>query len=413
MHALVARRHKNPMLLLPWHAASTMIVDARGDVVLPSIGSGITLTPAQAVLDQVISNGTQLPMALANGTPNGGFVSRQYTCSVDSIPGTCPGIAALKGRDWDLGLAPTADVLLFGPSFMNQIADALASFTHVTNDPLVAVDNLFEEGDPLLAADNLFDLEEHLPGALPVLSKTPLMSTKQCNIEGTDDRCLWTHGAVTLTFRSGTRLTIVQNSAAYQDDSDGAIARLEDLLRNSTFNHVFYMPPHGKEYFAEQIQARKEGRTASEESINDAQGRNMCLKDGNGTDAIWGDYLECVTAARSFQTLEHILPSSVLSLVVPWMQAVPEGARAFGQPVVSTFEEASAHGCEMTHDGIGEGEPSEGPLGRVIHQCVVVCEQGDALKAALEQRKPDGPCSGGSVALVAQKLASVLRSSQR
>ena len=39
--------------------------------------------------------------------------------------------------------------------------------------------------------------------------------------------------------------------------------------------------------------------------------------------------------------------------------------------------------------------------------------EGDALKAALEQRKPDGPCSGGSVALVAQKLASVLRSSQR
>ena len=251
------------MLLLPWHAASTVIVDARGDVVLPSVGPGVALTPAQAVLDQVVSNGTQLPMGLANGTPKGGFVNRQYTCSVDSIPGTCPGIAALKGRDWDLGLAPTADVLLFGPSFMNQIADALASFTHVTNDPLVAVDNL-EEGDPLLAADYLFDLEEHLSGALP----------KQCNIRGTDDRCLWTHGAVTLTFRSGTRLTIVQNSAAYQDDSDGAIARLEDLLRNSTFNHVFYMPPHGKEYFAEQKQAQKEGRTASEENINDAQGRN-------------------------------------------------------------------------------------------------------------------------------------------
>ena len=46
----------------------------------------------------------------------------------------------------------------------------------------------------------------------------------------------------------------------------------------------------------------------------------------------------------------------------------------------------------------------------MIHQCVVVCEEGDALKTALEQGKPDGPCTGGSVALVAEKLVSVLRS---
>ena len=381
------------MLLLPWHAASAVIVDTRGDDVVPSVGPAVALTPARAVLDQVVSNGhvagQHLPMALANG----GFVSRQYTCSVDSIPGTCPGIAALKGREWDLGLAPTADVLLFGPSFMNQIADTIASFTHVLNDPLVAVDNLLEEDDPV-----------------SVLSKTPLVSTKQCNIRGTGDDCLWTHGAVTLSFRSGTRLTIIQNVEAVQDGSDGAAARLEDLLRHSTFSHVFYMCPHGKEYFAEQREAEKENRTASEEKIKDAHGRNMCLQDGNGTEAFWGDYLECVTAVRSYQMLERILPSSMLSLVVPWMQAVPDGARAFGQPVISSYEEASAHGCEMTHDGIGEGEPSEGPLGRVIHQCVVVCEEGDTLKAALEQGKPDGPCAGGSVALVAEKMVHVLRS---
>ena len=384
------------MLLLPWHAASGAIVDARGDDVVPSVGPAVALTPARAVLDQVVSNGhvagQHLPMSLANG----GFVNQQYTCSVDSIPGTCPGIAALKGREWDLGLAPTADVLLFGPSFMNQIADTIASFTHVLNDPLVAVDNLFEKDDPV-----------------SLLSKTPLVSTKQCNIRGTDDdRCLWTHGAVTLSFRSGTRLTIIQNFEEVQDGSDGAAARLEDLLRHSTFNHVFYMCPHGKEYFAEQREAAKENRTASEEKIKDAQGRNMCLKDGNGTEAFWGDYLECVTAVRSYQMLKRILPSSMLSLVVPWMQAVPDGARAFGQPVISSYEEASAHGCEMAlgSDGIGEDEPSEGPLGRVIHQCVVVCEEGDALKTALEQGKPDGPCTGGSVALVAEKLVSVLRS---
>ena len=381
------------MLLLPWHAASAVIVDTRGDDVVPSVGPAVALTPARAVLDQVVSNvhvaGQHLPMALANG----GFVNQQYTCSVDSIPGTCPGIAALEGREWDLGLAPTADVLLFGPSFMNQIADTIASFTHVMNDTLVAVDNLFDEDDPVY-----------------VLSKTNLVSEKQCNIRGTGDDCLWTHGAVTLSFRSGTRLTIIQNVEAVQDGSDGAAARLEDLLRHSTFNHIFYMCPHGKEYFAEQREAEKENRTASEEKIKDAHGRNMCLQDGNGTEAFWGDYFECVTAVRSYQMLEHILPSSKLSLVVPWMQAVPDGARAFGQPVISSSEEASAHGCEMTHDGIGEGEPSEGPLGRVIHQCVVVCEEGDTLKAALEQGKPDGPCAGGSVALVAEKMVHVLRS---
>ena len=41
---------------------------------------------------------------------------------------------------------------------------------------------------------------------------------------------------------------------------------------------------------------------------------------------------------------------------------------------------------------------------------MVVCEEGDTLKAALKQGKWDGPCSGGSVALVAEKLVHVLRS---
>ena len=378
----------------------TAIVDARRDDVVPSAGPAVALTPARAVLDLLESNshvaGQHLPMALANG----GFVNRQYTCSVDSIPGTCPGIAALKGREWDLGLAPTADVLLFGPSFMNQIAETIASFTHVMNDPIVAVDNLFEEDDLVSV---LWE---------PPLVST-LVSTKQCNIRGTGDDCLWPYGAFTLSFRSGTRLTIIQNVAAVQNGSDGAAARLEDLLRHSTFNHVFYMCPHGKEYFAEQREAKN--RTASEEKIKDAQGRNMCLQDGNGTEAFWGDYLECVTSVRSYQMLEHTLPSAMLSLVVPWMQAVPDGARAFGQPVISSSEEASAHGCEASVHGygIGEGEPSEGPLGRVIHQCVVVCEEGDTLKAALEQGTPDGPCTGGSVALVAEKMVNVLRSLQR
>ena len=331
-------------------------------------------------------------MALANG----GTVQREHTCLVDSTS-SCPGLDEINRRSWRLGLPPSANLLLYGPSFMNEIVSSILAPNAEELTPNLTYHNVQEQR----------------------LGQAATASWSGCNVPGGGDatcrlRGACRDGACTYAFRNGARLTAVTNAEELQDPgSQTSRDAFAELLRANSFSHVYFMMPHGQEYWVESAAARRRSRRNEPAKIIDSLGRNMCLPSAAGAVATWGEYSTCVSESVYWQAAHRLVKSDRLTLVVPWMQAVPDGARAFGQPVVSTFEEASAHGCEMTHDGIGEGEPSEGPLGRVIHQCVVVCEQGDALKAALEQRKPDGPCSGGSVALVAQKLVSVLRSSQR
>ena len=117
----------------------------------------------------------------------------------------------------------------------------------------------------------------------------------------TSDRCLWPeergHAPSKLTFSNGARLTIITNDADFQDEgSDEAAARFRYLLRSSKFHHVFYMCPHGREYFAEERQAQKERRTNDPAKILDPRGRNMCIAKGKGTASLWGDYLHCAAS---------------------------------------------------------------------------------------------------------------------
>ena len=78
------------------------------------------LVPRQTSAAAQTSAAEPLSMALANG----GTVQREHTCLVDSTS-SCPGLVEINRRSWRLGLPPSANLLLYGPSFMSEIVSSI------------------------------------------------------------------------------------------------------------------------------------------------------------------------------------------------------------------------------------------------------------------------------------------------
>ena len=322
-------------------------------------------------------NARSLPMALAES----GAVQREHTCLVDSAS-SCPGLAELNERNWLLGVPPSANLLLYGPSYMSEIVSSIVAFN----------------AEELTSSSSAEEQQSH---------------ERECNVPGSgSSACLRAclrgsqAGACVYTFRNGARLTAVTNSEALQDEgSQPARQAFGSLLRRGNFSHVFFMMPHGQEYWVESRTAESEHRKNDATKINDSRGRNMCLTAGAGTEDDWDEYSSCVSASANWRTAQRLMAHDRLTLVVPWMQAVPAGSRFSGHPVLSTAETAIGRGCAICDPDNSVGCPTLSPIyGHLSHQCVVVCERGQTLDASLAERRPTGPCLAGTVPVMAERL---------
>ena len=321
-----------------------------------------------------------LPMALASG----GAVLREHTCLVESAS-SCPGLIEINQRKWLLGIPSSANLLLYGPSYMSEIASSLV-------------------------ASNAEELIP--PNTTAPLSHFAMHRTSSCNVPGTDGRCrhgtACKGGACSYTFRNGARLTVVTNSQEFQDEgSQASREAFTALLRDNSFSHVFFMMPHTNEYWIETVAALREHRKNDPTKINDSRGRNMCMPSVAGTEATWDEYSECVSASAFWQAAKYFVSSDRLTLVVPWMQAVPLGSRLSENAVLSTAKVAIGRGCGICDPATSAGCPTPSPIfGHLMHQCVVVCVRGGALNADLAAKRPTAPCLAGTVPVMAEQLLS-------
>ena len=325
-------------------------------------------------------------MALANG----GTVQREHTCLVDSTS-SCPGLIEINQRTWRLDLPPSANLLLYGPSFMSEIVSSIVAPNA-------------EELTPNITSAVSYVQEQRLGQAASA-------SWAGCNVPGGDATCrlrgACRDGVCTYTFRNGARLTAVTNAEELQDPgSQASRDAFAELLRANSFSHVFFMMPHGQEYWVESAAAAlRRSRRNDPAKINDALGRNMCLPSVAGTVATWDEYSACISESVYWQAAHRLLRSDRLTLVVPWMQAVPSDSRLSGHAVLSTARTAIGRGCGICDPARSAGCPTPTPIfGHLLHQCVVVCERGGALNASLATRRPNGPCLAGTVPVMAEQL---------
>jgi hypothetical protein len=348
----------------------------------------LAATPRRQWADRHLASSSEaqsLPMALANG----GTVQREHTCLVDSTS-SCPGLIEINRRTWRLDLPPSANLFLYGPSFMSEIVSSI-----VTPNA--------EELTPNITSAVSYVQEQRLGQAASA-------SWSDCNVPGGGDATCRLRGACrdgvcTYTFRNGARLTAVTNAEELQDPgSQASRDAFVELLRANSFSHVFFMMPHGQEYWVESA-AAGHSRRNDPAQINDSLGRNMCLPSVAGTVATWDEYSACVSESVYWQAAHRLLRSDRLTLVVPWMQAVPSDSRLSGHAVLSTAKTAIGRGCGICDPATSRGCPTPNPIfGHLLHQCIVVCERGSALNASLAARRPGGPCLAGTVPVMAEQL---------
>ena len=342
------------------------------------------LVPRQTSAAAQTSAAEPLSMALANG----GTVQREHTCLVDSTS-SCPSLVEINRRSWRLGLPPSANLLLYGPSFMSEIVSSIIAPNAEELTPNLTYHNVQEQR----------------------LGQAASASWPGCNVPGGGDATCRSRGACrdgvcTYTFRNGARLTAVTNAEELQDPgSQTSRDAFAELLRANSFSHVFFMMPHGQEYWVESAAAQRRSRRNDPAKIIDSLGRNMCLPSAAGAVATWDEYSTCVSESVYWQAAHRLVRSDRLTLVVPWMQAVPPDSRLSGHAVLSTARIATGRGCGVCDPATSAGCPTPTPIfGHLMHQCVVVCERGAALNASLAARRPDGPCLAGTVPVMAEQL---------
>ena len=348
---------------------------------------------------------------LAQRLSTGGSVQRQFTCMVDDIDKTCPGVKALSKLNQHLAyLKPPANEkwLFWGSSYMSQMFQVVLAANR---------EDIVEESD--ITADftpaNLTDPEGHVAAREAYLKENFMKQCRgaahshftaafadansleaklstgcdgPCNlITDPDCKCKSIMGALRVKLKNGAELYAITNSRVFQDHSEPAVTQLlqEWLnLPDLKLNQIWYMEAHGSNYFKEHCRAVKLGREVDDTKLVDMSGYDSCFKANkmhNGrhsgevalgdnktgviqTPTTMSQYVDCVKAKPAFQKLNaHVAAHGTsMMIVAPWAVHPEAWTKHQIAEVYSTFEVGHKYSCvaggstpEQNDYGIGLG----------------------------------------------------------
>ena len=349
----------------------------------------------------LVSAGTAEPRAefsaaaFAWTLANDGMVTPQFTCAVDRIADTCPGLEPLESMCTDMDWpAANAKWLFYGPSFMYQAFQAVVARATFVSDIVGVEDALAPYRESVPACPGVGTEREGRFETLDVAEPGDVA----CNwAHARDDVC---HGApaasngARITFANGAEIWGMNNVPQLQVENRSAAMRaLDDFMEGKAFDLIFYMAPHGEMYFREHCAADAQGRPMDPTNFWHGDD-DMCIRPaldaGSGpwftSPTTAEEYAECVDERKSWKIIkrharEH---GSRLVKVAPW-KVNPEG-RESAETFYVSFPAAWKYPCGAVASngsaGVGAGPCTVHGLKRgaamdefkMAHPCTVVCE---------------------------------------
>ena len=267
----------------------------------------------------------------------------------------------------ELALPAGMRLLLYGPSFLNEVAEAVVGAHMFAGDVSVTEAHL---GDATKATEETTNCV------------TPERLSRAHSIEEDIQR-----RQAKFTFSSGAVLVAVSNYGPLQRSSSES--QLRDMLAENDFTHAVYMSPHSDAYF----NARCLGAETGHDPSTDFEGFLCPSDDGRGP----ASYLACVHESAQFKTISDYFaerfrftpePWRRLTLFMPFVYESPrprprpaeEGHRTFySGDVIATVGSCKSQG---SHESVVVCvDEKDHPLGRA-HRKHSVCMQGPLLPVA-------------------------------
>lgn len=423
----------------------------------PNLGEQAVSLPAddaEPPLPPVVPGGN-----LGHMLATGGDLVRSYTCMVDGIEKTCPGtmaLAKLNAYHRYLKPKPNEKWLFYGPSYLSQIFHVVMS----ANREDVVYEGTLEDLIPDVKSRRLA-IEADCGGSVMMnRTATALFSRddeiglrrkeddKPCNSPGNsgecnalnnpDCRCRGDLQYPHVKLKNGAEIYAMLNSAIFQDLTRPAVVQLLAKFLNQPgfkIDQVFYMEPHGVEYFTEHCAAGREHRGVDDDKVRSPEGIDMCYghdsvtvvlddyppnEEGVSKEGVQGsattaaEYIQCIRTKPGFKLLyNHVAKHATqIMAVVPW-QVVPSPEFANSPFIYTAFEAGHKYSCVagaavagQGDYGIGSGlcpadEQSTSPFKSAVnsptwddymeakwryqsnHPCAVICEAGQGPHACI------------------------------
>ena len=383
----------------------------------------------------------------------GGDVQRQFTCVVDNIEDSCPGtmelakLSTLQSHKY-LKPKPNEKWLFYGPSYLTQIyqvvlaanREDIVETTQIGDDGAVDVKRAHEVLSEMCGGNDVHMSRKSNSLFAKSSNEDGLKCEDECNILSSSScTCNVNSEFPMIKLKNGAEIYAMTNSRVFQDQAQEVVVKLlQDWLGQPNFklDQVFYMEPHGRNYFAEHCAAAKEGRAVVDDNVRDENGIDMCFKHDtldvlltDGTEGVQAssstvmEYVQCVKKMPAYKMMYQHVSSMGASIMIiaPWA-VLPSPELAKETHVYSTFEAGHKYSCvsggslpEQKDYGVGTGvcSPTGGgatapykSMFTVIpkyryqsqHPCAVVCE-------------PNGPnqCVPGPAARMAVDIVTRAR----
>ena len=304
---------------------------------------------------------------LAHQLSTGGNVHRQFTCMVDDIDKTCPGVKALSKLNQHLAdLRPSVNRkwLFYGPSHMSQLFQVVLAANR---------ENIVEEGDIVddAVSANLTtyaDITAAFATANSLVANDAAcgdpLHTSECNIiTDPDCKCKSELSTAHVKLKNGAELYAIVNSRVFQDQSNPEVMQLlQDWLNlpDLKLDQIWYMEPHVPEYWKEHDRAIPQGDAHLQAA--DASGHDMCYQvinafeevalGGNKTGVIqtpttMTQYVNCVKEKPAFKKLRgHVdAHGTSMMIVAPWAVQPEAWTKDHLAEVYSMFEAGHKYPC--------------------------------------------------------------------
>lgn len=266
----------------------------------------------------------------------------------------------------ELALPAGMRLLLYGPSFLNEVAETVVGAHMFAGDVSVTEAHL---GDATKATEETTNCV------------TPERLSRAHSIDEDIQR-----RQAKFTFSSGAVLVAVSNYGPLQRSSSES--QLRDMLAQNDFTHAVYMSPHSDAYF----NARCLGAETGHDPSTDFEGFLCPSDDGRGP----ASYLACVHESPQFKTISDYFAERFrftlgpprLTLFMPFVYESPrprprpaeEGHRTFySGDVIARVGSCKSQG---SHESVVVCiDEKDHPLGRA-HRKHSVCMQGPLLPVA-------------------------------
>ena len=318
------------------------------------------------------------------------LLQTRYTCTTNlSLDKAYPGVAAERGRRWQLDVPAGARWLFYGPSYLGQVFSTLVA---ANDDRVVRIENLN-------ADDLLHDLD-------PATRReaTCIGFPDYCKVRAEKQLCKSTvaFGIQRVTLDNGAVLVGVHNNELLQKSSAENARHLSRVVKRLKPHHAFYQHPHDFETYAgvrnagcAEYQLRRGGHWRRHQLTNKSSGaymENMCVHLGE-LHTKSEDHVACVGRSASWDAIRRQTPSvtivapapvSPASLGHPGFKGVARVGRHqsgiyYTQPVVKRYNCAVLWDLPAGLEGVGYTLPPNATESWLLlgHQCVVLTDGRD------------------------------------